>query len=92
MKMKVEHAVPLSEQAVETLAVLRTLTGRGPLPFPSASDAHKPMSENALGYLLGRAGFRGQHVPHGWRSSFSTIMNERYPTDRKRTLMAALFD
>jgi integrase len=23
------------------------------------------------------AGFEGKHVPHGWRSTFSTVMNER---------------
>jgi len=34
------------------------------------------MSENAIGYLYNREGYRGKHVPHGWRSSFSTIMNE----------------
>ena len=34
------------------------------------------MSENALGYLLNRAGYHGRHVPHGFRAAFSTIMNE----------------
>src|SRR3546814_3243982 len=34
------------------------------------------MSENAIGYLLNRAGYHGHHVPHGFRASFSTIMNE----------------
>jgi hypothetical protein len=34
------------------------------------------MSENALGYLINRAGYHGQHVPHGFRAAFSTIMNE----------------
>jgi hypothetical protein len=37
---------------------------------------HQPMSENALGYLLNRAGYHGHHVPHGFRAAFSTIMNE----------------
>src|SRR3546814_15576357 len=34
------------------------------------------MSENAIGYLLNRAGYHGRHVPHGFRAAFSTIMNE----------------
>jgi integrase len=34
------------------------------------------MTGEALSCLLDRAGFKGQHVPHGWRSAFSTIMNE----------------
>ncbi|GLK77436.1 hypothetical protein GCM10008171_26900 [Methylopila jiangsuensis] len=41
------------------------------------------MSENALGYLLNRAGYHRRHVPHGWRTAFSTIMNERFRPDRE---------
>lgn len=77
-----DHLVPLSRQAVETIVVLRTLTGRGPFAFPNGRHAHKAMSENALGYLLNRAGYHHKHVPHGFRSTFSSIMNERYPADR----------
>ncbi len=82
MKMKREHLVPLSRQAVDVIAVLRPLTGRMPLLFPSVRHAHRPMSENAIGYLINRAGFHGQHVPHGWRATFSTAMNELYRQDR----------
>jgi integrase len=35
-----------------------------------------------MGYLLNRAGYHSRHVPHGWRATFSTIMNERYRDDR----------
>lgn len=77
------HVVPLSRQAVETVkAALRVSGPRAPLLFPSVRHAHKPMSENAIGYLLNRAGYHGHHVPHGFRSAFSTIMNERYRDDR----------
>ena len=82
MKMAVEHAVPLSRQAVECLAAVRRLTGRGKLAFPNLRDSRRPMSENALGYVLIRLGYQGRHVPHGWRATFSTLMNERYPADR----------
>jgi integrase len=82
MKIKRDHLVPLSRQAVEVLRALRPLTGRGPLAFPNARFAHRPMSENAIGYLLNRAGYHSRHVPHGWRATFSTIMNERFPHDR----------
>lgn len=77
-----DHLVPLSREALEVVAALRTLTGRGPLVFPNTLHAHKPMSENAIGCLLNRAGFHHRHVPHGWRSTFSTAMNELYPADR----------
>jgi integrase len=79
---KRNHLVPLATQTIEAVAALRTMTGRGPIAFPNTRHAHKPMSENAIGYLLNRAGYHGHHVPHGWRSTFSTVMNERYRSDR----------
>jgi integrase len=77
-----DHMVPLSKQALELIDVLRTITGDGTLAFPNAFYDHKPLGENAMLHLLNRAGYKGQHVPHGWRSTFSTVMNERYPADR----------
>lgn len=78
-----DHLVPLATQAVDTIRALWQLTGRGPLCFTNARHAHKPMSENAIGYLLNRAGYHHRHVPHGWRATFSTIMNERYPLEHR---------
>ncbi|MDN2581638.1 integrase arm-type DNA-binding domain-containing protein [Aquibium sp. ELW1220] len=77
-----DHIVPLSRQAVEAIAALQTISGRGRLAFPNTRHAHKPMSENAMGYLLNRAGYHHKHVPHGWRATFSSVMNERFPADR----------
>ena len=76
-----EHPVPLSAQAVEALRAVRWLTGRSPFVFPGARSGLKPISENAIGYLYNREGYKGLHVPHGWRSSFSTIMNEQAERD-----------
>lgn len=50
----------------------------GQLLFPNMRRHQVPMSENALGYLLNRAGYHQRHVPHGWRATFSTVMNERF--------------
>lgn len=82
MKMKREHIVPLTKHAVDVIAAVKRLTGRCSYVFPNARHAHKPMSENAMGYLLNRVGYHQHHVPHGWRATFSTIMNERFPQDR----------
>lgn len=71
-----EHIIPLSRQAVEVLHAVRRLSGRIQLLFPSTRRSIIPMSENAIGYMYNRIGFRGRHVPHGWRAAFSTIMNE----------------
>ncbi len=60
---------------------MRPFTGRMPLIFPNARHAHRPMSENAIGYLLNRIGYHHRHVPHGFRAAFSSIMNEGHPGD-----------
>jgi integrase len=75
--------VPLSHQAVEVIEAVRNITGRAKYLFPNARSGHRPMSENALGYLLNRAKYHARHVPHGWRAAFSTNMNERFPADSK---------
>ncbi|MFA5958759.1 tyrosine-type recombinase/integrase [Hyphomicrobium sp.] len=77
-----DHLVPLSPDAVEILEVLKPLTGQSPFLFPNDRHIRKPMSENALSFLLKRAGYSRKHVPHGWRSTFSTIMNERRRHDK----------
>lgn len=71
-----DHLVPLTRQAVAVLKALWPLTGEADLLFTNARHLHRPMSPNAIGYLLHRAGYHGHHVPHGFRAAFSTIMNE----------------
>lgn len=72
-----EHVVPLAPESVEVLRAVRRLTGSGPMVFCSSRDGDAPISENAIGYLYNRLGYKGVHVPHGWRSAFSTTMNGR---------------
>jgi len=71
-----DHLVPLPPQCLAVLRALWPLTGSCELLFPGSRQARQPMSENAIGYLLNRAGYHGRHVPHGFRAAFSTIMNE----------------
>ncbi len=71
-----EHIVPLAPESVAILRAAWKLNGQAKLVFPSTRHMHRPMSENALGYMLNRAGYHGRHVPHGFRAAFSTIMNE----------------
>lgn len=75
-----DFVVPLAPQAVEIVRKAMDLTG-GPaskqrLLFPGVSR-RQPISDSTLSQLYLDAGYRGRHVPHGWRASFSTIMNER---------------
>lgn len=72
-----EHLVPLAPQTVSTLRAVRMLSGSGDLAFPSLRGGGDPMSENAIGFMYNRIGYKDVHVPHGWRSAFSTVMNTR---------------
>jgi integrase len=79
-----EFVIPLSKQAVEVVSVAMELIGTGaPLLFPSVRDFHKPISDNTLSKFYRDAGLRGVHVPHGWRASFSTMMNELAAEDER---------
>lgn len=72
-----EFVIPLAPEAVEAIQAIRPLTGRSKYLFPSNRSFHATMSENAIGYLYNRIGYHGRHVPHGWRATFSTLMNEQ---------------
>lgn len=76
-----EHLVPLSGQAVAVLRELRGITGDSELLFPGRRRG-RPIGEGAIGELYDRAGYAGRHVPHGWRATFSTILNELNPADQ----------
>jgi integrase len=69
-----DHVVPLSAPALAVLAQLPRAQSGQALVFPGRDGG--PMAAGALRELYARAGFAGRHVPHGWRASFSTILNE----------------
>jgi integrase len=77
MKMRRDHYVPLSEQAIALLHDLRMITGNGAYLFPSLRSWQRPMSENTLNAALRRMGYSGEEMTaHGFRASFSTLANE----------------
>ena len=72
-----EFVIPLSSWATKVVAAAIEITGpNARYLFPSVRDPKKPIAHTSLGELYRNAGMRGRHVPHGWRASFSTIMNE----------------
>ena len=77
MKMKTEHVVPLSSQALEILEQLRALSGRGRLLFPNQAKPNACMSENTMLYALYRMGYHSKATGHGFRATASTILNEQ---------------
>ena len=75
MKMRLEHLVPLSRQAVAVLRELRTLSGSSPNIFPSPGKEGY-MSSNTMLYAMYRMGYHGRATTHGFRGVASTILNE----------------
>ncbi len=63
MKMRSDHLVPLSTQAVSILQKAFSLSGRGKLLFPGQSVITKPISENTLLFALNRMGYKGRATP-----------------------------
>lgn len=77
MKMRVEHVVPLSVQALAILAELQPVTGSGKYVFPSVRTASRPMSENTINAALRRMGYTKEEMTgHGFRTTASTLLNE----------------
>lgn len=76
MKMRTEHRVPLSTQALDVLRTMQTLSGGRELVFPSPYYPSKPLSENTFNSALARMGYKNTATAHGFRAMFSTIANE----------------
>ena len=86
MKMREQHIVPLSRQAIEILRELEPLTGQPILAkpaapryiFPGAQSRLRPMSENAVLAALRRMGYPKEEMSgHGFRSMASTLLHEQ---------------
>jgi integrase len=77
MKMKADHLVPLSTQAVEILRSIHPITGHGQYVFPSLRTGERPMSENTINAALRGMGYAKEvHSAHGFRAMARTIMDE----------------
>ena len=82
MKMKEEHLVPLSRQALGVLEELRDISGKSRFVFPNLSTPSKVMSENTLLRCIELLGYRDKATAHGFRTTASTWLNEAgWPSD-----------
>ena len=76
MKMRREHLVPLSRQAIEILNSLHKLK-HGNYLFSSLRTPKIPMSENTINAALRRMGYsKEEQTGHGFRTIASTFLNE----------------
>ncbi|HAT3630108.1 TPA: tyrosine-type recombinase/integrase [Citrobacter freundii] len=83
MKGRRPHLVPMSDQVVSLLEMLRPVTQPiSSFVFAGRNDKTKPISENAVLLVIRQIGHEGLASGHGFRHQFSTIMNEHeWPAD-----------
>jgi integrase len=80
MKMRHEHIVPLSKQALILLGELRAETGSQKYLFPNRRRSAACITATTINRALERMGFLGKDTigfsGHGFRATASTILNE----------------
>jgi integrase len=80
MKTKDEFIVPLSTSLFKLLQEVREYSGDSLYLFPSTKSKTTPLSDGALLGAIRRMGYtKEEFTPHGFRSMFSTIANEKSP-------------
>ena len=83
-KMRREHRVPLSKQALKVIEELRGITGRGKYLFPCLFTPQRPMSENTLNVALRRMGYsQDEMCSHGFRSIAAIAIKSAGPSTRR---------
>lgn len=83
MKMKRDHIVPLSDQALAILEELKLISGHRELIFPGQVNPKNPMSNNTILQALANMGYKSKMSGHGFRAlAMTTLMEElSYPYD-----------
>jgi len=77
MKMKEEHIVPLSRQAVEILRELRDHAGGSDLLFPNRNRGGRPISDGTINSALRAMGYQANEVTgHGFRATATGALLE----------------
>jgi integrase len=77
MKMKKEHNLPLSDEMIDYLKELYSLTGTGKYLFPNQQHSNRHMSENTVNNAIRKMGFsKEEQTAHGLRAMFKTICKE----------------
>ena len=76
MKKRRIHTVPLARQTKALLMELHEITGNNEYLLPGLQRSHKPISDATFSKVLHRIGYKGKVVPHGFRHTASTILND----------------
>lgn len=77
MKKKKEHIVPLTEQCMALLEIMKPISGHREHVFPADRDPRTHINSSTANVALKRMGYGGELVSHGFRALASTILNEQ---------------
>lgn len=77
MKMAKEHHVPLSDQAIAILELMKPISAHREHIFPSQQHPKQSANSETANMALKRMGFKGRLVAHGMRALASTTLNEQ---------------
>ena len=77
MKMKKPHTIPLTEQTLELLNKIRSMSDGKEYLFTNHRAPTKHANSQSVNMALKRMGFAGELVSHGLRSLASTTLNEQ---------------
>ncbi|MBD2812262.1 tyrosine-type recombinase/integrase [Xenorhabdus sp. Vera] len=90
MKMRRAHIVPLSEQVINLLKQIQSISGNYQHVFPSRINYNtNHISERAIKEIILHMGYAGRATGHGFRHTMSTILHEQnYPSEWIETQLA----
>ena len=83
MKMRRDHVVPLSRQAVALFREMEPITRGRPFVFPHRSEPKEHMDNNTILRGLGRMGYRKKMTGHGFRSLAMGAITQQLGYDEK---------
>jgi integrase len=77
MKMKEDHLVPLSTQAVKVFRELQAYSGGDDLVFPNRNDPGRPISDGTINSALRAMGYStAEACGHGFRATAASALAE----------------
>ena len=93
MKKRREHVVPLTEQALALIEVMKPISAHRDFLFPSDRNPRTHANSQTANVALKRMNFGGRLVSHGLRSIASTTLNEQgFESDLVEAALAHIGD
>lgn len=82
MKKRRPHIVPLTDQMLSILEIMKPISQHREYVFPSRNHPREPINKESANMAIKRMGYKGRLVAHGLRSLASTTLNEQeFPQD-----------